>query len=71
MKKKSNRPIWKIPLNLVTKTGKRVYEGLQGAVFILSKGGNKNYKVHKSELKYKPVTIRTANNFKRLFKPKY
>ena len=67
MKKKSNRPIWKIPLNLVTKTGKRVYEGLQGAVFILSKGGNRS-KVPSSGLKYKPMK---TNNIKNLFKPKY
>ena len=72
MKKTSNkRPLWKIPLNMVTNAGRRIYKGVQGAVFTMTKGGNKNYKVPKSGLKYKPVVIRTANNFQRLFKPKY
>ena len=74
------------PLRLITNAGKRVYQGIRGAVFTMTKGGNKNYKVPKSGLKYRSVkgspgskkplispygTIRTANNFQRLFKPKY
>ena len=87
MTKTSNkRPMWRIPLNMVTNAGRRIYKGIQGAVFTMTKGGNKNYKVPKSGLKYRPVkgspngskkplitpygTIRTANNFKRLFQPK-
>jgi len=72
MKKTSNKkPVWRIPLNMVTNAGRRIYKGIQGAVFTMTKGGNKNYKVPKSGLKYKPVNIRTSNNVKTLFKPKY
>lgn len=85
--KKNSRPLWRLPLNIVTNAGRRIYKGIQGAVFTITKGGNKNYKVPKSGLKYRPVkgspngskkalitpygTIRTANNFQKMFKPKY
>lgn len=84
--KKNAVPFWRLPLNIVTNTGKRVYKGLKGAVFTMTKSRNKNYKVPKSGLKYRPVngsvkgskkalispygTIRTANNFQRIFKPR-
>ena len=54
MKKKAT-PIWRLPLNIVTNTGRRVFKGVQGAIFTMTKGGNKNYKVPKSGLKYRPV----------------
>ena len=81
--KKNGVPFWRLPLNIVTNTGRRVYKGIQGAVFTVTKGGNKNYKVPKSGLKYRPVngspgskkplmsrrgTIRTPYN---LMKSKY
>jgi hypothetical protein len=85
--KKNSRPIWRLPLNIVTNAGRRVYKGIQGAIFTITKGGNKNYKVPKSGLKYRPVkgspngsqkalispygTIRTSGNFKNMFKSKY
>jgi hypothetical protein len=85
--KKNSRPLWRLPLNIVTNAGRRIYKGIQGAVFTVTKSGNKNYKVPKSGLKYRPVkgspngskkalispygTIKTANNFQRMFKPKY
>jgi len=53
--KKNGVPIWRLPLNIVTNTGRRLYKGIQGAVFTMTKGGNKNYKVPKSGLKYRPV----------------
>jgi hypothetical protein len=52
----------------------------------MTKRGNKNYKVPKSGLKYRPIngspgskkalvspygTIRTAKNFQNMFKPRY
>lgn len=80
--KKNSRPLWRLPINIVTNAGRRIYKGIQGAVFTMTKGGNKNYKLPKSGLKYRPVkgspngskkafispggTIRTAKNFKRL-----
>lgn len=53
--KKNAVPIWRLPLNIVTNTGRRVYQGLKGAVFTMTKSRNKNYKVPKSGLKYRPV----------------
>ena len=85
--KKNSRPMWRLPLNIVTNTGRRVYKGIQGAVFTMTKRGNKSYNVPKSGLKYRPVkgspngskkalispggTIRTAKNFQNMFKPRY
>lgn len=83
--KKNAVPIWRLPLNIVTNTGRRVYQGLKGAVFTMTKSRNKNYKVPKSGLKYRPVkgspgpkkplispygTIRTAKNFQKFLKPR-
>ena len=65
--------MWKIPLNIV----RRIYKGVQGAVFTITKGNNKNYKVPKSALKYRPVNG-SPNGSKKisissfgLIKPKY
>ena len=53
--KKNGVPFWRLPLNIVTNTGRRVYKGIQGAIFTMTKSGNKNYKVPKSGLKYRSV----------------
>jgi hypothetical protein len=85
--KKNSRPLWRLPLNIVTNAGRRIYKGIQGAVFTMTKSGNKNYKIPKSGLKYRPVkgspnglkkalitpygTIKTSKNVQNMFKPKY
>lgn len=81
---KNSKPLWRAPINTVTILGSALYEGARGAVFTLV-GGKKKY-VPKSVLKYRPIksssgskkpfrmsprgTIRTANNFQKMFKPK-
>jgi hypothetical protein len=77
--------MWRLPLNIVTNTGRRVYKGIQGAVFTMTKRGNR-VPVPKSGLKYRPVkgspgskkalvspygTIRSANNLMRMVKARY
>lgn len=85
--KKNSKPLWRLPLNIVTNTGRRLYKGIQGAVFTITKGGNKNYNVPTSRLKYRPVngspnrskkfvitprgTITSSKNFMNMAKPKY
>ena len=65
------------PLNFITNTGKRVYKGVKYAIFTITKGGNKNYKIPKSGLRYRPVNG-SPNGSKKfsissfgLVKPKY
>ena len=81
--KKNSRPLWLLPINMVTKAGKRIYKGIHGVLFTTTKDG----KVPKSGLKYRPVngspngskkfvitprgTITSSKNFMNMAKPKY
>jgi hypothetical protein len=51
MKKNSERPLWRAPINTVGILGSALYEGARGAIFTLT-GGKKKY-VPKSILRYR------------------